>query len=246
MGAQYIPDIKRKLIEGISLDRKDKVQVNGDGTLSYKRQNVVSYIRDWYGEKNLPKYHIVNCETIQDMQRQGNYSRYVCAKPKNGQFTVNRPNHIASEMLNLSICLNCLKEIGLRDVYKPNEFPLSDWLDAIDEGYGYEAYSIDRINNAESYYIAAWKFLSWLCRKNAYWKCQECGIELRKPPDRKFLHAHHTKGTRYNHPEDLIALCIQCHSRQPGEGHEQLKTYPEYQEFMKKYGNVQQTNTVQI
>ena len=244
MGAQYIPEIKRKLIEGITINKTDEIRPDVDGTLLYRREHIVLYIRDWYGEHDWTKYHIVNCKWIQEMQRKGKYSRYVCAKPMNGQFPVNRPNHKESELLNLNICQYCLEKVELRDVYRPNEFPLSDWFDAFDDGY--EVCSIDRIETTGSYYIAAWKFLSWLCRKNAYWKCQECGIELRKTADRKFLHAHHTKGTRYNHPQDLIALCIRCHSRQPGEGHKQLKTYPEYQEFMKKHGDVQQTNTIQI
>ncbi len=264
MGAQYIPDIKRKLIEGISLVRKDEVRVDVDGTLLYKRQNVVLYIRNakYYFDmwNKFPKYHIVDCATLNLKGRQ-QYShhnlREGVGRPEIGLFTLNlSDNHKLEELKTerLEVCENCLEKLELKYksngenyfVFEPDVFPLSDWFDAIDDGYGYEVRSIDRIETAGSYYIAAWRFLSWLCRKNAHWKCQECGIELRKPPDRKFLHAHHTKGTRYNHPEDLIALCIRCHSRQPGEGHKQLKTYPEYQEFMKKYGNVQQTNTVQI
>ena len=242
MRAPYIPDIKEKLIEGITITRSDEVRVDTDGTLLYKGQHVVRYIRDWIGEENWNKYHIVNCKWIQEMKRKGRYSRYVNAKPENGQFLVNRPNHIGSELLNLSICQRCLKKVELNEVYKPNEFPLSDWFDAIDDGY--EPLPIDRIRSDGSYYIAAWRFLSWLCRKNAHWKCQGCGIELgHERSDRRFLHAHHTKGTRYNKLEDLIALCIHCHSKQEGVGHSQLTSSTDYQEFMKKYGdNIQARN----
>ncbi len=236
MGAQYIPDIKKELIEGITLDRPDEVIVGSDGTLLYKRQHVVLYIRDWIGENDWNKYHIVNCKWIQEMHGKGKYSRYVSAKPKNGQFSVNRPNHPESELLNLSICQFCLEKLELRNVFKPNEFPLSDWFDAIEDGY--EPLPIDRIKFEGNYYIAAWKFLSWVCRKNANWECQQCTIVLgTERYDRRFLHAHHTRGTRYNRLEDLIALCIGCHTKQDGEKHEKLKNYDEYNEFMDKYGD---------
>ena len=43
-------------------------------------------------------------------------------------------------------------------------------------------------------------------------------------------------GIKFNDPEDLIALCIGCHAKQRGGGHRMLKYYPDYQEFMSKYG----------
>ena len=237
MGAQYIPDINEKLIEGITIIKPDEVKPDNDGTLLYRRERVVLYIRDWRSENDWNKYHIVNCKHIQDMQRKGEYSRYVCAKPKNGQFSVNRPNHAESELLNLSICLLCLRKLELSNVFKKlKEFPLSDWFDAIDDGY--EPQSIDRIKSEGNYYIAAWRFLSWLCRKNANWQCQQCSIDLgTERHDRRFLHAHHIRGTRYNKLKDLIALCIGCHAKQVGEKHEKLKSYDEYKEFMEKYGD---------
>lgn len=238
MGAQYIPDIEKKLIDGITI-KQGEVKPDSDGTLLYRREHVVLYIRDWYGENDWNRYHIVNCKWIQEMQREGRYSRYVCAKPKNGQFSVNRPNHPESELLNLSICKFCLEKLELRNIFKPNEFPLSDWFDAIDDGYEPRSIEpIDRIKSEENYYIAAWRFLSWLCRKNANWECQQCTIALgTERYDRRFLHAHHIRGTRYNRLEDLIALCIGCHAEQDGEKHENLKSSDVYKEFMDKYGD---------
>ena len=235
MGAQYIPDIIEKLIEGITI-KQGEVIPDSDGTLLYRREHVVLYIRDWRSEDYWCKYHIVNCKWIQEMQRKGRYSRYVCAKPKNGQFSVNRPNHAESELLNLSICQFCLEKLELRNVFKPNEFPLTDWFDAIDDGY--EPLPIDRIESKGNYYIAAWRFLSWLCRKNANWQCQQCTIDLGAARyDRRFLHAHHIRGTRYNRLEDLIALCIGCHAKQGGKKHEELESSDMYKEFMDKYGD---------
>lgn len=240
MGAELHSDINpcnNKARETIQLVTKDNFNVDPYGILENQGQKVVIYIRDWYGENDWNRYHIVNCKWIQKMQRENRYFRYVNARSKNGQFPVNRPNHPESELLNLSLCQFCLEKLELRNVFKPNEFPLSDWFDAIDDGY--EPLPIDRIKSEGSYYIAAWRFLSWLCRKNANWECQQCTIALgTERYDRRFLHAHHIRGTRYNKLEDLITLCIGCHAKQDGKKHEELENYDEYKEFREKHGNV--------
>jgi hypothetical protein len=230
----------------------ENFSVEPDGVFKHRRQKVLLYIQNWKTEKDNKKYHIVNCKWIQKMQRENKnwYSLYVNGKPENGKLPVKLPGQSEPVLLNLNVCQYCLEKLELRYklesryysrnkkivlVYQPDKFPLSDWFDAIDDGY--EPLLIDRIKSKNSYYIVAWKFLSWVCRKNAHWKCQECGIEFgHERSDRRFLHAHHIKGTRHNHPENLRALCIGCHAEQPGEGHQRLKKYTEYQEFMTKYG----------
>ncbi len=254
MGAPYIPDIKEKLIEGITIKRPDEVRVDSDGTLLYKSQRVVRYIRnaksylDTRGK--LPKYHIVDCKVVNSNRKRYNDYRKqeeAVGRPAIGEFILNMSGDPKIEKLEkhkLIVCEFCLEKLELKSyingkaefVIEPDEFPLSDWFDAIEDGYE----PIDRITTNGSNYIAAWKFLSWLRRKNDNWTCQkpECRIDLgTERSDRRFLHAHHTKGTQYNKLEDLIALCIHCHSKQEGEKHSQLRTTSNYQEFMKKYGD---------
>ena len=130
-----------------------------------------------------------------------------------------------------------LKEQYGTDVFPPDpkEFPLADWFETFEN-----AKEFDQINSSDGsfdYSSKDWKERSLACRENASWICQKCNINLETDPH--FLHAHHQWGTKYNDPEDLIALCIHCHSQQPGGGHKVLATYPEHQQFMKKYGNIQ-------
>ena len=260
MGAEFITNIdeKLKILEGkgITIKASNEVKPDSDGTILYGRQKVALYIRNakYYVNKyegKYPKYHIVDCEVL-NLKGRGRYNyqrhREGVGRPTIEEFTLNLSDNPDMEKLEthrLNICQKCLKKLELiyqwngRNVYvyQPDEFPLSDWFDAIDDGY--EPLPIDRIKSEGSYYIAAWKFLSWVCRKNAQWKCQgqECGIELgQERSDRRFLHAHHIKGTRYNKPADLRSLCIGCHAEQPGEGHQRLKGNREYQEFMEKFG----------
>ena len=59
-----------------------------------------------------------------------------------------------------------------------------------------------------------WKDYSWLYRHVWGWQCEECQLSLNS--DRQYLHTHHISGTQHNDPNDLKALCIACHSEQPG------------------------------
>ena len=90
--------------------------------------------------------------------------------------------------------------------------------------------------NAES-----WKNLSQWYRKKKSWICEICGLDLNG--DYHFLDTHHVRGTRYNNPKDLKALCIGCHAEQPGEQHLKLifsqndqELTLRYQAFMIAYG----------
>ena len=79
-----------------------------------------------------------------------------------------------------------------------------------------------------------WKKYSTWYREQRNWTCEACQISLND--DRYYLHTHHIWGTQYNDPKDLMALCIACHSEQPGGYHSQLKESRDYQGFMEKYG----------
>ena len=78
-----------------------------------------------------------------------------------------------------------------------------------------------------------WQDYSWLYRHVQTWQCEACKLSL--DSDRQYLHTHHIKGTLYNDPKDLQALCIACHSEQQGPNHERIKTTEDYHKFMEKY-----------
>ena len=79
-----------------------------------------------------------------------------------------------------------------------------------------------------------WQDYSWLYRHVCGWQCEECLLSL--DVDRQYLHTHHLYGTQHNDPNDLKALCIACHSKQPGLNHHKLTATEDYHEFMEKYG----------
>lgn len=245
MGVKFqwfvLPEMKKKLDhQGIVVSR-DEIVVTPNDTLEYQGQKVILYIRDAMGRSRLPKYHVVNCQTLKAMQTSEKYKRYVVTRRTDGEFILNFGDNLLREnpeTYKLDICKHCLcNELKFKDAYKPDTFPLGDWFNAIDPGYqppptdtlyGPETTPVTaRVSN----YPPGWNLLSLQCRERAGWKCQKCCLNLKDQP--KFLHAHHLRGTQYNQPEDLIALCIGCHAKEPR--HEQVRNLPEYQEFIKIY-----------
>ena len=91
-----------------------------------------------------------------------------------------------------------------------------------------------RTSTLFNYQSPWWQDYSWLYRHVRGWQCEECQLSLNL--DRQYLHTHHISGTQHNDPKDLRALCIACHSGQPGENHRKLKTTDDYHTFMEKYG----------
>ncbi len=156
------------------------------------------------------------------MQKKGQYHRYHASSRTDGKFPLKLSPTSELSLRELVLCQNCLNELRSRfgwDIFpkEPESFPLADWLEP------FFNYSSDE-----------WKERSQKCREKANWKCEQCRIDLNN--DRRFLVAHHKWGTRFNDPQDLMALCIRCHAEQPGDGHIMLEYKPDYQEFMSKYG----------
>lgn len=201
-----------------------------DGILIYNTENRnphravlyqpwVDHFRRNYGSD--PRYHILHCSTIQEMHQIGRYASYVPTSRADGKFLVILNGR--EDEIELRICQNCLNLLIERygaGVFpqNPEEFPLSDWLETFEFDYSSEV----------------WEERSRACRENANWRCEQCGIDLEF--HRHLLHAHHRWGTRYNEPEDLMALCIGCHARQNGGGHQTLRYHPAHQQFMQVYG----------
>ena len=204
---------------------KDEFEID-DGIPIVQNRKAVLYIREptnFDKYRTLPKYHILHCKTLIEMEENGQYHRYHASNRTDGKFIVKLSAGNELSLRELVLCRFCLNELRSRfgsDVFpkEPEDFPLADWLEP------FYAYSSDE-----------WKERSQACREKAKWTCQECGINLQS--NSHFLHAHHKWGTEFNDPEDLIALCIGCHAKQLGGGHRMLKYRLDYEKFMKQYGD---------
>lgn len=225
MDARSEPDLDMKMrLVGVTVTKND-FEIDDEIPIVQNRK-VVLYIREprnFHKYRTLPKYHILHCSTLKDMQKKGDYHKYYATRRMDGMFPVKLSDKDPLELRKLTLCFNCLKK--LREDYgwnvfpaDPEKFPLEDWFEPFFD-----------------YSSEDWKKRSQACRESANWTCQKCGINLESKPH--LLHAHHKYGTKFGDPTDLIALCIGCHAEQSGGGHRVLKHYSDYQEFMREYGS---------
>ena len=75
----------------------------------------------------------------------------------------------------------------------------------------------------ESPYTRDWASVSRKYKEARGWRCEECYVNLSRKQHRRLLHVHHRDNDpKNNYSWNLVALCVICHSEQPGAGHKRL------------------------
>lgn len=246
--SRFNPDEWRRLqSEGIEVQLSEVVP-SSDGTLEYRGEKVVLYIRDQRASTRRAaspylgyRYHVADCTTLNNMRDKGRFERYVVSTRKDGKFVVNRFNFsqlIEKEIeVEIPICRNCLRFLNYGNYNSISR----EQKDAVWEGFDliqyFEKYStrVPILPRHTEYtapldtYSDNWEEISNHYREGVNWRCEACGLTLEN--HRSFLHVHHKNGVRSdNRRENLEALCIKCHSERPD--HEQLRNSPDYSSFM--------------
>ena len=242
-----LPPVEEILREkGIDVD-KGEIQTQPDGTLSYQGYRVILYIRDVFNhghQETLPKYHLAECKTLQDMFRNNRQNRYVVANRDDGHFFVNHDrNGMRPTLKKLDVCQNCLSALnwnnfnttafgaGRRQMVQ--QFQLTDFFrkypkDLIAARPGHTADTAPLNQYPEN-----WQRISRVAKEMQNHQCQGCRISL-SGTNARFLHLHHINGQRNdNRPANLEVLCVQCHAEQPQHSHMQRR--PDYQEFLRRF-----------
>jgi hypothetical protein len=77
-------------------------------------------------------------------------------------------------------------------------------------------------------YDANFPLIAQRIKERRGYRCGKCGADFSK--HKKFLHAHHINGQKYDNREDNIELlCVAQHAKEPYHGHvKSLATYKEY------------------
>lgn len=225
--------------ENFSVD--DKIPILKNRKVLLYLQDAKTYYTRW---GSYPKYHVVDCKTLQKMRQDGHYDDYYATRRTDGKFLVYLSDSDELTPFELVVCRNCLTKLAQQYgagvfLTEPKKFPLADWLETFD---GHHRSTPAGSSHATfDYSSEAWRERSRSCRERAEWQCEQCGIDLESAPH--LLHAHHKWGTEYNKPEDLKALCIGCHAEQPGSEHQTLKSYPDYLQFMERFGEEWQSRS---
>ncbi len=238
--------------EGVELGEDlSELRVLDDGTFAYKGHRVLVYIRDQYyapeGSGREYKFHLAKCSTITSMFESGRRNRYVVTTNTSGRFKVRltdrsgRYVHFEGER-EMQVCKNCLTSLDYRGyngagwakgrIY--NEFSINAFFDAyggtrIDERPDHDEHTAP-INA----YPDDWGAISAAYRARVGWVCEECELDL--SGDRHWLHVHHKNHLKNDvRRENLIALCLGCHTEK--SDHHSMKANPQfrYAEFVRKY-----------
>lgn len=231
--------------DGLEISLNDLV-VHDDGTLLYKNTRVILYIRDIpaYGaQKTNPKYHLANCRTLKDMREQKRFERYVVSTRTNGEFNVNiiRSSHVQNETMQLLVCQNCLTHLEFNKFsmnWAKNtrlEFVKNFNLDSFFEKYPVSLHAqkpkYDSLTAPLNIYNSDFSKVSEDLKIQLNWQCQDCGVILSEPNNRKWLHVHHKNGLKFDDSrENLNVLCIKCHANQPLHAH--IKNLPDYKTYI--------------
>lgn len=242
-------EIDRLAREGIEIPL-DQVSVLPDGTLAYKNQRVVLYIRDIKqfrnqgpADDNLPRFHVTDCEKLQEMRANNRYERYVVATRDTGEFRINlmRNNYYHERDERLRVCQFCLGRLNWDNFtirrQRANErrtivsaFTLARYFTLYPKTFIREMPQHTEQTAPRNNYTADFPQISERIKRMRRYQCEECNIDL--SGQRRYLHAHHRNGIQYDNSDGNIAiLCIEHHAEQPYHSH--MKKHPDYWEFLR-------------
>lgn len=237
MAGPKLSQVEVKELEeaGIEVGDLDSLHVLDDGTIAYKNSRVLLHIRDVqrYMHRGptadqLPRFHIANCSTLQEMRANNRFGRYVVATRQDGKFIINLKNNSDAWQQSLRalwVCKNCLSYLGY-DGYASDldadarnvifsAFELEEFFRRYPKSPIYEApLQLDLGANLNEY-PPGWREKSQRLREGAGWRCQNAACRADLSRYRKYLDVHHKNGQKFDVSDDnLVVLCIECHAEQ--------------------------------
>jgi hypothetical protein len=247
-GKRLTPEELERLIspDGLDITSLNDLEVLDDGTLAYKDSRVILYIRDVtvYQSKPVePRFHLSNCRTLQQMRSADRIERYVISTRVDGKFKLNLidSGRTRQDLVQLSVCQNCLDSLHFENfslqaakasrLSAVAKFTLSNFFKLFPRSLHIYRPQHDSDNAPLNDYSSVFPAISLQVKQTAQWRCQDCRIDLSQPAHRAFLHTHHKNAIKSdNRPENLKAVCMQCHANQPSHSH--MKSLPRYIEFI--------------
>ncbi|MCW7556034.1 hypothetical protein NX722_26080 [Endozoicomonas gorgoniicola] len=204
------------------------------GLLSYKGRQILLYIPDHdnrlkteraieNGSKG-KKFHVCDCRTLEDMRNQNRYERYTVTNNLSGLFFIYGGGLEGETELN--VCYNCMEKLNYKSFCNLSysgrwgtirNFNMEEFFSKYSSIFRYlPKFRSDK----EKGYTEDWKEKSIHAREKAGFICQHCSVNLSQPGHRGLLHGHHKNGVKSdNSDKNLIALCADCHRKEPYHEH---------------------------
>jgi len=232
MGATAIPSFSKYLpisgnlleileTKGFDVDIKS-IEFKKDGAF-FNGEQILLYIKDVHRfSSELQKFHLYECRTLIDMQNQGAFEKkYVATKRKDGVFFVDFSfKKKFNQQEELNVCKNCLKWYNDKTNHNQSvqNFSISQFFDYFGNSIFTHKPMYSDINAPQSGYTSDWDDVSKKCKEKCAYICQECEIDLKL--NKHLLQTHHKNRTPSdNSPNNLVVLCMECHSKKPAHEH---------------------------
>jgi hypothetical protein len=171
------------------------------------------YMKEYNIEKyGDPKAHLIACSTIQQQKARKRFDGVYFWTNAAKVDVKNRHTHEMHKDICLDICKNCKKEV--KGEAPPNTEAFHQKL--LDE---LPAHLSQPVQTDVFGYTFDWPVISKRYRDKVNFTCEKCGLHIKRPGDRRFVHVHHKNGDKTNNQaSNLTALCILCHTCQD-DGH---------------------------
>jgi hypothetical protein len=253
MGAEQIDfEVSNKIIPIEPIDKQlgEGLEVNFEdiefetGLASYQGRQVLLYIKDHsYNNKIYfvlkdgsqgNRFHIADCQKLDEMRRKGRFERYVVTNKLDGQFAVSGTDNTNNQLIvgetKLNVCQFCIESLNykkFRSMPRGSQrktfvasFKLADFFDTYSSFFKFMPTGV--ANNSDAGYSKDWDSISRNVRSRFNYSCQRCGLDLQN--NKRLLHVHHINGVKSdNSTSNLTPLCADCHRKQPYHQHMFIK-----------------------
>ena len=235
----------------------DQVRTLDDGTLAYKNSRVILYIRDVSHYRNsdiktinLPRFHVSDCEKLQEMRRNKRYERYVVATREDGSFELNiskgGSKNFDHRIEQLNVCQYCLGKLSWEEFnrslpqIKRKSIVANFTLNKFFKKYGKSLITNNPKHTADTAplntYTSDFRVVADRIKKTRNYCCENTLCKINLVNHQKFLHAHHIDAQKNNNDlNNLKLVCIKCHAEEYNHSH--LKNLSDYKTFIKMSEN---------
>ncbi|MEH6585211.1 MAG: HNH endonuclease signature motif containing protein [Halioglobus sp.] len=175
------------------------------------------------------KFHIADCKTLETMRERKRFERYKVTNNLSGEFPIFGTGESSNRQIEgtaeLNVCKNCLNMLNYEGAKNTSVAGRNSIVDVFSIADFFVTYSSvfknlprQLIDQAKKGYSPDWDEVSARVRSGAGDTCQCCEVDLTSK--KSLLHAHHISGDkRDNAPRNLVALCADCHRKEPYHGH---------------------------
>lgn len=173
------------------------------------------------------KFHLCNCQTLQEMVSGGRKKRYVITSRADGRFPTNPQGANVKQpvLMRLDLCEHCIRILRAKGMYF-EAFTLEEFYKRYQQDIPYDFQREEQVVISEKY-APDHAEVARRYKEAVHYKCQICTVDC--SGYHNVLHLHHKNGVGSDNKRDNLAvLCVMCHAEQ--YKHEYMKSNPKHKD----------------